>query len=87
MRIIYNICGKEAEVYVVTSNGAYFCAKVYKEAINRSFKQASQYTEGRKVRGSRQSRANHFDIPSGAAMTLTLGVIFLLSLVARGFRR
>ena len=29
----------------------------------------------------------HFDIPSGAAMTLTLGVIFLLSLVARGFRR
>ena len=49
--------GKEAEVYVVTSNGEYYCAKVYKEANNRSFKQASQYTEGRKVRGSRQSRA------------------------------
>ena len=49
--------GKEAEVYVVTSRGEYRCAKVYKEAQNRSFKQASQYTEGRKAKGSRQARA------------------------------
>jgi RIO kinase 1 len=49
--------GKEAEVYVVLSNGEYRCAKVYKEANNRSFKNASQYTEGRKSRNSRDSRA------------------------------
>ncbi|MEN9835438.1 MAG: hypothetical protein RL011_1631 [Pseudomonadota bacterium] len=49
--------GKEAEVYVVLSNGEYRCAKVYKEANNRTFKQKTQYTEGRKVRGSRQARA------------------------------
>lgn len=33
------------------------CAKVYKEATQRSFKQAVQYQEGRKVRNSRNSRA------------------------------
>lgn len=49
--------GKEAEVYVVVTQGEYRCAKVYKEANNRSFKQSTQYTEGRKVRNSRQSRA------------------------------
>ena len=49
--------GKEAEVFVVLSEGEYRCAKVYKEANNRTFKQKTQYTEGRKVRGSRQERA------------------------------
>ncbi|MBM4252810.1 MAG: serine protein kinase RIO [Deltaproteobacteria bacterium] len=49
--------GKEAAVYVVLANGAYCCAKVYKEANNRTFKQKTQYTEGRRVRGSRQARA------------------------------
>jgi len=49
--------GKEAEVFVVLSEGKYCCAKVYKEANNRTFKQKTQYTEGRKVRGSRQARA------------------------------
>lgn len=49
--------GKEAEVYVVLSEGEYRCAKVYKEASNRSFKHTAQYTEGRKVRSSRRSRA------------------------------
>ena len=49
--------GKEAEVFVVLSEGEYRCAKVYKEANNRTFKQKTQYTEGRKVRGSRQARA------------------------------
>ena len=33
------------------------CAKVYKEAQKRSFKQAVQYQEGRKVRNSRRARA------------------------------
>lgn len=49
--------GKEAEVYVVLSEGEYRCAKVYKDANNRSFKQKTQYTEGRSVRSSRQGRA------------------------------
>jgi RIO kinase 1 len=49
--------GKEAEVYVVRSMGELRCAKVYKEADNRSFSTAAQYQEGRKVRNSRQARA------------------------------
>lgn len=49
--------GKEAEVFVVHSEGEVRCAKVYKQAKNRTFKQMTQYTEGRKVRSSRRSRA------------------------------
>ena len=49
--------GKEASVYVVVSRGETCCAKVYKEANKRSFKQAALYQEGRKVRNSRQARA------------------------------
>jgi RIO kinase 1 len=49
--------GKEAEVYVVRTGEKYLCAKVYKDENARSFKQKTQYTEGRKVRGSRQARA------------------------------
>lgn len=49
--------GKEADVYVVIAEGEYRCAKVYKEANNRSFKQRSLYTEGRKTKNSRKSRA------------------------------
>jgi len=49
--------GKEAEVYVVRCGDQYRCAKVYKEATHRSFKQKTQYTEGRGVRNSRRSRA------------------------------
>ncbi|MGO2132002.1 MAG: PA4780 family RIO1-like protein kinase [Halomonas sp.] len=49
--------GKEAQVYVVRSHGERRCAKVFKEAKQRSFKQAVQYQEGRKVRNSRRSRA------------------------------
>nr|WP_232426475.1 PA4780 family RIO1-like protein kinase [Desulfuromonas soudanensis] len=49
--------GKEAEVYVVQSRGELRCAKVYKDADNRSFSTAAQYQEGRKVRNSRQARA------------------------------
>lgn len=49
--------GKEADVYVVRCNSEIRCAKVYKEAASRSFKQAVLYTEGRKSRNSRRSRA------------------------------
>ena len=49
--------GKEAEVYVVRCGGHTRCAKVYKEASKRSFRQNVQYTEGRKVKNSRRARA------------------------------
>ncbi|WP_322362389.1 PA4780 family RIO1-like protein kinase [Pseudomonas sp. Teo4] len=49
--------GKEAAVYVVRCAGQIRCAKVYKEANKRSFRQAAEYQEGRKVRNSRQARA------------------------------
>lgn len=49
--------GKEATVYVVQCGESIRCAKVYKEATKRSFKQAVLYTEGRKVRNGRRARA------------------------------
>lgn len=49
--------GKEADVYIVRCGSKIRCAKVYKEALKRSFKKAAQYTEGRKVRNSRRARA------------------------------
>ncbi len=33
------------------------CAKVYRDAVHRSFKNRAQYHEGRKIRGSRHARA------------------------------
>lgn len=49
--------GKEADIFVVRCGHEIRCAKVYKEAAQRSFKKAAQYTEGRKVRNSRRARA------------------------------
>jgi RIO kinase 1 len=49
--------GKEAQVYVVRCGEHIRCAKVYKEATHRSFRQAVDYTENRKVKNSRQARA------------------------------
>lgn len=49
--------GKEADVYTVLCGDQIQCAKVYKEATQRSFKQAVQYQEGRKVRNTRNARA------------------------------
>jgi len=49
--------GKEAMVFVVICGGEVRCAKVYKEANKRSFRQSVDYTEGRKVKNSRQARA------------------------------
>ena len=49
--------GKEAMVYVVRCGDETRCAKIYKEATHRSFRQAVDYTENRKVKNSRQARA------------------------------
>ncbi|WP_347986379.1 PA4780 family RIO1-like protein kinase [Methylomonas sp. AM2-LC] len=49
--------GKEASVYVVRCDNELCCAKVYKEADQRSFRQSVLYQEGRKVRNSRRARA------------------------------
>ncbi len=53
--------GKEAMVFVVrcTHDGISEtrCAKIYKEATHRSFRQAVDYTENRKVKNSRSARA------------------------------
>jgi RIO kinase 1 len=49
--------GKEASVYVVRAGAETLCAKVYKNLAQRSFQARAQYQEGRRFRGSRQSRA------------------------------
>jgi len=49
--------GKEAMVFVVACGDDIRCAKVYKEANKRSFRQAVDYTENRKTKNSRQARA------------------------------
>ena len=56
--VLYQLMsGKEATVYAVRCGNETRCAKVYKEAMKRSFKKAAQYQEGRKVRNSRRARA------------------------------
>jgi RIO kinase 1 len=49
--------GKEAMVFVVRCGADTRCAKLYKEADKRSFRQAVDYTENRKTKNSRQARA------------------------------
>ncbi|MDN8615691.1 PA4780 family RIO1-like protein kinase [Variovorax ginsengisoli] len=49
--------GKEATVYVVRCGDDTRCAKIYKEATQRSFRQAVDYTENRKVKNTRLQRA------------------------------
>lgn len=51
------LSGKEAKIYVVRCGEETRCAKVYKEANQRSFRQSVDYTEGRKVKNSRRARA------------------------------
>ena len=56
--VLYQLMsGKEAQVYVVQCGNDVRCAKVFKEASKRSFKQSVEYQEGRKVRNSRRARA------------------------------
>jgi RIO kinase 1 len=49
--------GKEAMVFVVRCGAETRCAKIYKEADKRSFRQAVDYTENRKTKNTRQARA------------------------------
>lgn len=49
--------GKEATVYMVRCGDEIRCAKVYKDAKQRSFRNNASYQEGRKVKNSRQARA------------------------------
>lgn len=49
--------GKEADIYVTRHGETIRCAKVYKDAMKRSFKKAAQYQEGRAVRSGRRARA------------------------------
>jgi RIO kinase 1 len=49
--------GKEAVVYVVRCGNEIRCAKVYKDANKRNFRQSALYLEGRKVKNSRRVRA------------------------------
>ena len=49
--------GKEANISLVRRGEDVFAAKVYKDRSTRSFKNNSDYKEGRKVRNSRTQRA------------------------------
>lgn len=49
--------GKEADVFLVQVADEIRCAKVYKDSVHRSFKQAAAYQEGRRVQNSRSARA------------------------------
>lgn len=49
--------GKEASLFIVMVDDMPCVAKVYKDAEHRSFRHRAGYTEGRRVRNSRQRRA------------------------------
>jgi RIO kinase 1 len=82
--------GKEAMVYVVRSGGETLCAKIYKEATHRSFRQAVDYTENRKTKNSRQARAmakgSKFGRQSQEAAWQSAEVDALYRLAAAGVR-
>ena len=82
--------GKEAQVYVVRLGEHTFCAKVYKEANARSFRQAVDNTENRKVKNSRQARAmakgSKFGRESQEAAWQSAEVDALYRLAAAGVR-
>ena len=82
--------GKEAMVFVVQCGDETRCAKVYKEATNRSFRQAVDYTENRKVKNTRQARAmakgTRFGRESQEAAWQSAEVDALYRLAAAGVR-
>ena len=61
--------GKEAEVFLVVADGEQRVAKVYKNAQHRSFQNRAEYTEGRRVRSSREQRAMSRGSKHGRAKT------------------
>ncbi len=82
--------GKEAQVYLVRCGGELRCAKVYKEAIHRSFKQAVHYQEGRKHQSSRTARAmnrhTRFGRKESEASWISAEADALYTLTAAGVR-
>ena len=82
--------GKEATVYVVRCGDEARCAKVYKQAQQRSFRQAVDYTENRKVKNSRQARAmakgTRFGLQAREAAWQSAEVDALYRLAAAGVR-
>ncbi len=82
--------GKEAQVYMVRCGESIRCAKVYKEANQRSFKQAVQYQEGRTTRNSRRARAmqkrTRYGQQESEAAWLSAEVDALYQLTAAGVR-
>ena len=82
--------GKEAMVFVVRCGDETRCAKVYKEADKRSFRQAVDYTENRKTKNSRQARAmakgTRFGRRSQEAARQSAEVDALYRLAAAGVR-
>jgi RIO kinase 1 len=82
--------GKEAMVFVVRCGEHTRCAKVYKEANQRSFRQAVDYTENRKTKNSRQARAmakgTRFGRESQEAAWQSAEVDALYRLAAAGVR-
>jgi RIO kinase 1 len=82
--------GKEATVYLVRSGTQTRCAKVYRDMSQRSFQKRAQYQEGRKVRGSRQTRAmnksTRFGRKEQEAAWKNAEVDALYQLVAAGVR-
>ena len=82
--------GKEATVYLVRSGTEVRCAKVYRDMAQRSFQKRAQYQEGRKVRGSRQTRAisksTRFGRKEQEAAWKNAEVDALYKLVAAGVR-
>ncbi len=88
--VLQLMSGKEAAVYVVRRDDDVFCAKVYKEATHRSFRQAVDYTENRKTKNSRQARAmakgSKFGRESQEAAWQSAEVDALYRLAAAGVR-
>jgi RIO kinase 1 len=82
--------GKEATVYLVRSGSHVRCAKVYRDMAQRSFQKRAQYQEGRKVRGSRETRAmgksTRFGRKEQEAAWKNAEVDALYKLVAAGVR-
>ncbi len=82
--------GKEAMVFVVRCGDETRCAKIYKEATHRSFRQAVDYTENRKVKNSRSARAmakgSKFGRQSQEAAWQSAEVDALYRLAAAGVR-
>lgn len=82
--------GKEAMVFIVRCGEAIRCAKVYKEANKRAFRQAVDYTENRKTKNTRQARAmakgTRFGRQSQEAAWQSAEVDALYRLAAAGVR-